>query len=86
MQIRKLENQLMPLVRGLMSHDSLSEELRYKSYVMRRGQFIFAKTKYNRLIRVKCLLGKLKYQPLENLWIFADQEMTHVYAKTVRIF
>ncbi|KPU74657.1 uncharacterized protein Dana_GF26712 [Drosophila ananassae] len=37
------------------------EDLRYKSYVMRRGQFMSAQTQDQRLIRAKRLLNKLKH-------------------------
>ncbi|UYV64209.1 hypothetical protein LAZ67_2007040 [Cordylochernes scorpioides] len=37
------------------------ENLRYKSYVMWRGQFMSERTKVNRLTRAKCLLNKLKH-------------------------
>ena len=36
------------------------EDIRYKSFVMRKGQFMSEKTKENRLIRSKRLLNKLK--------------------------
>ena len=39
---------------------SVYENIRYKSYVMKRGQFISEKSKENRLNRSKRLLYKLK--------------------------
>ena len=50
------------------------EDVRYKSYVMRSGQFISEKTKENRLIRAKRLLSKLKHQETGTLWFFSDEK------------
>ncbi|EFN76011.1 hypothetical protein EAI_12717, partial [Harpegnathos saltator] len=45
------------------------EDLRYTSYVMRRGQFISAQIREQRLIRGKRLLNKLKHPEVPNmLW------------------
>ena len=53
----------------------ISESLRYKSYVMRRGQFMSDLTKENRVLRGKRLLNKLK-RPEEPgmLWFFSDEK------------
>ncbi|XP_025161066.1 uncharacterized protein LOC112589993 [Harpegnathos saltator] len=49
------------------------EDLRYRSYVMRRGQFMSAQTRKQRLIRGKRLLDKLKHPEVPNiLWFFSD--------------
>lgn len=45
----------------------IHEVLRYKSYVMRRGQFISAQTRNHRLIRGKRLLNKLKHPIVPNM-------------------
>ena len=42
---------------------SVHEDIRYKSYVMKRGQFISEKLKENSLNRSKRLLNKLKNPP-----------------------
>ena len=39
---------------------SVHEDIRYKTYIMKRGQFIFEKSKENNLNRYKRLLNKLK--------------------------
>ena len=39
---------------------SVHDDIRYKSYVIKRGQFIFEKSKENRLNRSRRLLNKLK--------------------------
>ena len=53
----------------------LHEDLRYKSYVMGRGQFMSDRTKVNCLTTAKCLLNKLK-QPEEPgmIWFFSDEK------------
>ena len=49
------------------------EDLRYKSYFMRRGQS--GQTRENRLIRSKHLLNKLKHPKVPNmLWFFSDEK------------
>lgn len=51
------------------------EDLRYKSYVMRRGQFMSDRTKVNRLTRAKRLLNKLKHPEEPGLiWFFSDEK------------
>lgn len=45
----------------------IHEVLRYKSYVMRRGQFISAETRNHRLIRGKRLLNKLEHPIVPNM-------------------
>lgn len=51
------------------------EDLRYKSYVMRRGQFMSAQTREQRTIRGKRLLNKLKHPEAPNmLWFFSDEK------------
>lgn len=51
------------------------QNIRYKSYVMRRSQFMSSKTQENRLMRSKRLLNKLK-NPHEHgmLWFFSDEK------------
>ena len=44
-----------------MIRTNVHEDIRYKSYVMKRGQFISEESKENRLNRSKRLLNKLKY-------------------------
>ena len=50
---------------------TVHQDIRYKSYVMRKGQFMSETTKENRLVRSKRLLNKLKH-PAEQgiLWVF----------------
>ena len=51
------------------------EDLRYKSYVMKRGQFISETTKENRLVRSKRLVSKLKHPAEQDiLWFFSDEK------------
>jgi hypothetical protein len=51
------------------------EDLRYKSYVMRKGQFLSDKTKETRLIRSKRLLNRLKNPAEEDaIWFFSDEK------------
>lgn len=51
------------------------EDLRYKSYVMRRGQFMSEKTRENRVTRAKRLLNKLKHPEEPGmLWFFSDEK------------
>ena len=53
----------------------VNESLRYKSYVMRRGQFLSDVTKENRVIRGKRLLNKLKHpEEPDMLWFFSDEK------------
>ena len=52
------------------------EDLRYKSYVMRRGQFLSERTRENRLTRAKRLLNKLKHPEEPGmLWFFSDEKI-----------
>ena len=51
------------------------QDLGYKSYVLRRGQFMSTKTQENRLMRAKRLLHKLKHpEEQECLWFFSDEK------------
>ena len=61
------------------------QDIRYKSYVMRKGQFISAKTQENRLMRSKRLLNKVK-NPHEHgmLWFFSDEKNFDQDQKTNR--
>ena len=53
----------------------VSEDLRYKSYKMRKGQLLTAKAKEKRLKHSKKLLNKLKH-PLQTnmIWFFSDEK------------
>ena len=42
-------------------NSSVHEDNRYKSYVIKRGQFVLEKSKENRINRSKIPLNKLKY-------------------------
>ena len=54
---------------------AVHDDLRYKSYVMRRDQFLFAKNRENRVIRSKRLLNKLKHPEEPNmLWFFSNEK------------
>ena len=54
---------------------TVHEDIRYKSYVMRRGQFLSAKNRENRVIRSKRLLNKLTHPEEPNmLWFFSDEK------------
>jgi inhibitor of nuclear factor kappa-B kinase subunit alpha len=51
------------------------EDLRYKSYVMRRGQFMSQAIQDNRLLRSRMLLNKLKHpESPGELWFFSDEK------------
>ena len=51
------------------------EDIRYKSYVMRKGQFMSAHTQEQRLLRAKRLLNKLKHPEEPGmLWVFSDEK------------
>ncbi|XP_046868909.1 uncharacterized protein LOC124461437 [Drosophila willistoni] len=51
------------------------EDLRYKSYVMRRGQFMSDKTREQRVIRSNRLLNEIKHpEAAEMLWFFSDEK------------
>ena len=51
------------------------KDIRYKSYVLRKGHFMSEKVKENRLIRSKRLLNKIK-NPAEKdvIWFFSDEK------------
>ena len=53
----------------------VSEDLRYKSYKMKKGQLLTAKAKEKRLKHCKKLLNKLKH-PLQHsrIWFFSDKK------------
>lgn len=46
----------------------------YKTYVMRRGQFMFTKTNNNQLIHAKHLLSNLKHQELGMFSFFSNEK------------
>ena len=51
------------------------EDLRYKSYVIRRGQFMSDRTKVNRLTRLKRFLNKLKHpEDPGMIWFFSEEK------------
>lgn len=51
------------------------EDIRYQSYVRRKGQFMSAKTQEQRLLRAKRLLNKLKHPEEPGLlWFFSDEK------------
>ena len=51
------------------------EDIRYKSYVMRRGQFMSAQTREQRFIRAKRLLNKVKHPEIPDmLWFYSDEK------------
>ena len=53
----------------------VSEDLRYKSYKMKKGQLLTAKTKEKQLKHCQKLLNKLKH-PLQHnmIWFFSDKK------------
>ena len=53
----------------------VSEDLRYKSYKMRKGQLLTPKAQEKRLRHCKKLLNKLKHPLMPNmLWFFSDEK------------
>jgi len=53
----------------------IHEDIRYKSYAMRRGQFMSAQTREQRFIRAQRLLNKLKHPEISDmLWFFSDEK------------
>ncbi|XP_011068611.1 PREDICTED: uncharacterized protein LOC105154645 isoform X1 [Acromyrmex echinatior] len=51
------------------------EDIRYKSYVMRKGQFMSARTREQRFIRAQRLLSKLKHSEISDmLWFYSDEK------------
>ena len=52
----------------------VKEDLRYKSYSLRRGQFMTEKTKETRLMKAKALLNRLKKPPAPDILIFFSDE------------
>ena len=53
----------------------VSEDLRYKSYKMRKGQLLTAKAKEKRLKYCQKLLNKLKHRLQRNMiWFFSDEK------------
>ncbi len=52
----------------------VSEDLRYKSYAMRRGQFMSEATKTRRLEKAKKLLARIKHPTVPNPLIFFSDE------------
>ena len=50
------------------------KDIRYKSYVMRRGQFMSERTQESRLIRSKRLLNKLKHPQEPGMLVFFSDE------------
>ena len=54
---------------------TVHKNLRYKSYVMKRGQFMFETTKENCLVRSKRFLNKVKHPAEQDmLWFFSDKK------------
>lgn len=55
---------------------TVHNDLKCKSYVMKRRHFVSAKSKEKRLIRSKCLLNKIKHPDHPNmLWFFSDEKL-----------
>jgi hypothetical protein len=52
----------------------MQEDIRYKSYAMRRGQFMSAATKIRRADKAKKLLAKIKHPTVPNQLIFFSDE------------
>jgi hypothetical protein len=52
----------------------MQEDLRYKSYAMRRGQFMSEATKARRADKVRKLLARLKHPSVSNQLIFFSDE------------
>ena len=52
----------------------VKEDIRYRSYCLRRGQFMSEKTKRVRYEKAKALLNRLKHPPAENILIFFSDE------------
>ncbi|XP_012058553.1 PREDICTED: uncharacterized protein LOC105621701 [Atta cephalotes] len=51
------------------------EDIRYKSHVMRKGQFMSAHTRKQRFIRAQRLLCKLKHSEISDmLWFYSDKK------------
>ena len=51
------------------------EDIRYKSHVMRKGQFISARTREQRFIRAQRLLCKLKHSKISDMfWFYSDEK------------
>jgi len=54
----------------------IHEDIRYKSYAMRKGQFMSAQTREQRFIRVQRLLNKLKHPEISDmLWFFFTKKI-----------
>ena len=52
----------------------VKEDIRYKSYALRRGQFMNAATKERRAARSQLLLNKIKHPPAPDMLIFYSDE------------
>ena len=52
----------------------VKEDLRYKSYSLRRGQFMSAATKKTRYEKAAALLNRLKHPPVPDILIFFSDE------------
>jgi hypothetical protein len=52
----------------------MSDDLHYKSYAMRRGQFMSEATKTRRLEKAKKLLARIKHPIVPNPLIFFSDE------------
>ena len=51
------------------------EDIWYKSYVMRKGQFMSAQTREQRFVRAQRLLNKLKHPEIPDmLWFYSDEK------------
>ena len=57
------------------------EDIRYKSYVMRRGQFLPEKAKENRVIRSRRLLNKLKHPEAPGMLCFFLMKRTSTWIR-----
>ena len=54
---------------------TVHDDIRYKSYLMRRGLFMSSQTREQRFIRAKRLLNKVKHpEILDMLWFYSDQD------------
>ncbi|KAM3178190.1 hypothetical protein ACTXT7_003059 [Hymenolepis weldensis] len=63
----------------------LHQDLGYKSYVLRQGQFMWTKIiQENRLMRAIGLLNKLKHpEELERLWFYSNEKTSIRMKKSV---
>ena len=52
----------------------VKEDIRYKSYSLRKGQFMSAATKQNRYKKASALLNRIKHPPVPDILIFFSDE------------